>query len=85
MSTVQQLKRGLSAANTANLIAVAAAAGSLETIKTLASQNRQLLWIMSPAFGYSLNAAVYADQLVVTPWRFPVSATVRFDTRYLRL
>jgi hypothetical protein len=52
--------KGFEATNASNRIAVAAAAGSLETIQNLGQENHRLFWYKSAAFGYPLEAAVYA-------------------------
>lgn len=48
-----------------NLVAAAAAAGSLEALRSLANHDHQLLWLHSPTFGYPIVAAAYAGQFEV--------------------
>ncbi|RMZ69848.1 ankyrin repeat [Pyrenophora seminiperda CCB06] len=48
-----------------NLIAAAAAAGSIEALRGFANHNHQLLWQYSPTFGYPIVAAAYAGQFEV--------------------
>ncbi|KAI4703563.1 hypothetical protein J4E89_009984 [Alternaria sp. Ai002NY15] len=48
------------------LIAAAAATGKLDALKHFVGANKCLLWTQSLAFGYPLDAAVYARQDVVT-------------------
>ncbi|KAI4911166.1 hypothetical protein J4E85_011304 [Alternaria conjuncta] len=50
----------------AALIAAAAATGKLDALKHFVGANKCLLWSQSLAFGYPLDAAVYARQDVVT-------------------
>ncbi|KAI4641271.1 hypothetical protein J4E93_008150 [Alternaria ventricosa] len=50
----------------AALIAAAAATGKLDALKHFVGANKCLLWSHSLAFGYPLDAAVYAGQDVVT-------------------
>jgi hypothetical protein len=57
--------QALSAANTVNLVAIAAAARSLEALRKLANGKSKLLRSKSPAFGYPLDVAVYAGQFEV--------------------
>ena len=52
--------------NTANLIAAAAATGKLDALKHFVGAKKCLLWSQSLAFGYPLDAAVYAGQDVAT-------------------
>ena len=48
------------------LIAAAAATGKLDALKHFVGANKCLLWSQSLAFGYPLDAAVYAGQDIVT-------------------
>ncbi|KAI4675978.1 uncharacterized protein J4E84_009777 [Alternaria hordeiaustralica] len=48
------------------LIAAAAATGKLNALKHFVGANKCLLWTQSLAFGYPLDAAVYAGQEVAT-------------------
>lgn len=59
------LLQSITVFNTANLVAVTAATGCLKVLRLLADKDRQLLWVNSSAFGYPLDAAVYAGQFGV--------------------
>ncbi|KAI2482055.1 hypothetical protein Ptr902_06436 [Pyrenophora tritici-repentis] len=48
-----------------NLVAAAAAAGSLDWLRGLANHDHRLLWLHSPTFGYPIVAAAYAGQFKV--------------------
>ncbi|CAN9243389.1 unnamed protein product [Alternaria alternata] len=57
-----QDKQETMASSGANLIATAAAIGDLDFLRRVAAKDEDLLWNESPAFGYPLDAAVYAQQ-----------------------
>ena len=58
-------KKVITASSTVNLIATAAAIGDLGGLRHDTVKNKDLLWRMSPAFGYPLDAAVYAGHFGV--------------------
>jgi len=62
---LQKHIHGIQATKVVNLVAAAAAAGSLEALRGLANHNHKLLWLHSPTFGYPIDAAAYAGQFKV--------------------
>ena len=62
---LQKHMHGIQATRVVNLVAAAAAAGSIEALRGLANHNHQLLWLRSPTFGYPIVAAAYAGQFKV--------------------
>jgi hypothetical protein len=59
------LQDTISATNTVNLVAAAAATGNINALRHFATVKKSSLWARSPAFGYPLDAAVYAGQTAV--------------------
>ncbi|KAH7371706.1 hypothetical protein BKA66DRAFT_423647 [Pyrenochaeta sp. MPI-SDFR-AT-0127] len=61
----QLLRNPIDVTNPSNRVAAAAAAGNLERVQELAFRDHHLMWKKSAAFGYPLDAAVYAGHLNV--------------------
>lgn len=58
-------KKLIAESSTVNLIATAAAIGDLSGLRHDTANHKDLLWRLSPAFGYPLDVAVYAGHFGV--------------------